>query len=255
MAETEAVTAEAYLGEDGSFQDNWMGNLPEDTFEKDDTGKSIQGDLGEYKSVGALVKSYLSKDKLLGTAIQPLAADATAEQKRAHFTKQGCPETAEGYEMTRIEGQEYDEATIKAASQYAFDNGIPKGVYEGLSKLVIDGQFKANKDVTDAQKVTSDQAVETKTNELKAKLGAKYDEGVEMANRFYNLPGDDTINKSFVEVLEANGLDTHPAVVEFFLEAYKLVKGDTVLEGGGPAGKTTVPGQLDYSKVVGSSGK
>lgn len=251
----DTIAADAYLGEDGAFADGWMDKMPDGTFEKDDTGKNKTGDLAEHKTIGAVVKSYLGKDKLLGTAIQPLAADATPEQKRAHFTKQGCPETPEGYEIIREEGKEYNEELITAMSKYAHDNGIPKTVYEGQAKLVIDALFKANDDFTAAAKVANDQAVETQTNELKAKLGAKYDTGVEMANRFYNLPGDDVVNKAFVDVLEANGLDTHPAVVEFFREAWILVKGDVAPAGGEAGGKTTKPGELNYETVVGDSGR
>jgi hypothetical protein len=252
MAETEAV---AVLGEDGSFTDGWMDSLPAGTFENDDAGKPKQGDLADHKNIGSVVKSYLNKDKMLGTAIQPLAADATPEQKRAHYTKQGCPPTVEGYEIAREDGKEYNEKLITAMSKYAHDNGISKTVYEGQAKMVIDALFKANDDAVTALKTANDQAVETKTNELKAKLGAQYDAGVDMANRFYNLPGDDVVNQSFVEVLKANGLDSHPAVIEFFMEAWKLVKGDVAPSGGEPPGKTTEPGELDYSKVVGNTGK
>lgn len=263
MSNGEPVMAEAYLGEDGAFQENWLGNLPEDTFEKDDTGKVKQGDLAEHKGLASIVKSYLNKDKLLGTAIQPLAEDATDEQKKAHRVKVGCPETVAGYEITKPtlpEGMAFDEELIKSASQYAHDKHMPKGVFEGLAKLVIERQMTTTKEMmaaaakaqTEAQ-TEKDKTITTAENELKGEWGAEYDKNLEMANRFYDLPGDDATNKAFAELMEEKGLNHHPAVVKFFREAYKLVKEDEIPGGGGPAGKTRVPGQLDYSTVHGNS--
>lgn len=277
MAETETVAAETYLGDDGAFQEGWLDGLPEDTFEKDDTGKAKQGDLAEHKTIGSVVKSYLNKDKLLGTAIQPLAEDATLEQKRAHFTKLGCPEKVEGYEIPKPqlpEGMVYDDETIKAATQYAYDNGAPKGLFEGLAKVVIEGQMKKYGELVTADKTAQeeaaktaqqekDKAIEAAENQLKTKHGAEYDTVLEMANRGHNMPGNEEVNKAFVDLIENSttpegkkGLSSHPAMVEFMYHFYKdFIKESEVPGGGGPAGKGGTPGQLDYSEVVGNSGK
>jgi len=261
MSET-AVAADAFLGEDGAFQDGWMDSLPADTFEKDDTGKLKQGDLADHKGIGSIIKSYLNKDKMLGTAIQPLGDKPTTDQIKAYRAKVGCPETVEGYEVKKPEvpdGMAYDEELVKACSKYAHDNHIPKGIFEGMAKLVIDGQIDTFKKVSEAnvkfEQEESDRAIETADNQLKAKHGAKYDEVVESANRFYDLPGNDEVNKAFTDLMKEKKLDSHPAVLDFFHESYKLVKGDTPPPPGSPAGQMTVPGQLDYSKVVGNSGK
>lgn len=270
MAETEAVAAEAYLGDDGALQDGWLGNLPEDTFEKDDTGKMIQSDLADHKTFGSIAKSYVQKDKVIGTAIQPLPEKPTDEQVKAHRAKVGCPETAEGYEVgppaNLPDGMQFDTELLKTVGKYAHDNHVPKGVFEGLAKLVIEQQTATYKQIMEANaKITAeeetkkqaekDKVIETAENQLKGKHGAKYDEVVEMANRFYDLPGNNEVNKAFTDLMAEKGLNSHPAVLEFFHEAYKLVKGDTIPGSGTPAGKAAIPGQLDYSKVVGNSGR
>jgi hypothetical protein len=263
MSETEAVAAESYLGEDGAFQEGWMDNLPEDTFEKDDTGKPKQGDLADHKDVASVVKSYLNAQKLLGTAIQPLPDTPTEEQVKAHRAKVGCPETAEGYEVAKPElpeGMDFDEELVKNISKYAHDNHVPKGVFEGMAKLLIEGQTETFKKITaanaKAEQEAKDKAIETAENQLKGKHGAKYDEVVETANRFYDLPGDDAVNKAFTDLMEERGLNSHPAVVEFFHEAFKLVQEESTPESGSPTGgKQAVPGQLDYSTVHGHSGR
>jgi len=264
---TEAVAAESILGEDGAFQDGWLDSMPEDTFEKDDTGKFKQGDLADHKNIGSIVKSYLNKDKLLGTAIQPLGDKPTEDQIKAHRTRVGCPDTVKGYEVAKPElpdGMDFDEELLVKCSQYAHDNHIPKGVFEGLSKLVVDGQMATYKSVVEsnakieaenaetAQK-EKDKAIETAANKLKGEWGAEYDGNLETANRFYDLPGNDEVNKAFTDLMAEKGINSHPIVVKFFHEAYKLVKEDTAPSGEGSAGKIAVPGQLDYTKVVGDS--
>ena len=253
---TEAVAAETFLGEDGAFQDGWLGNLPEDTFEKDDTGKLKQGDLSDHKNLGSIVKSYLNKDKLLGTAIQPLPEDASEDQIKAHRAKVGCPETVEGYEVVKPElpeGMKFDDELLANCSKYAHDNHIPKGVFEGLAKMLISGQIGTFNQIVEAATNDRNQAIETATNKLKGEWGAEFDGNKETANRFYDLPGNDAVNKAFTDLMTEYGLDSHPVVLKFFHEAYKLVKEDTSPEGGGSAGKTTVPGQLNYDTVVGHS--
>lgn len=261
------VAAEAYLGVDGALQDGWLDNMPEDTFEKDDTGKFKQGDLVDHKNFSSIVKSYLNKDKLLGTAIQPLPEKPTEEQIKAYRAKVGCPETREGYEVVKPnlpDGMDFDEELLVKCSQYAHDNHIPKGIFEGLSKLVVDGQMETFKKVTEANakievenaevaRKEKDKAIETASNKLKGEWGANHDGNLEMANRFYDLPGNDEVNKAFTDLMAEKGINSHPVVVKFFHEAYKLVKEDTAPGGGAAAGKTSKPGQLDYSKVVGNS--
>jgi hypothetical protein len=134
------------LGDDGAFAENWTDNLPEDTFEKDDTGKPKMGDLADVKNLPTLIKNHLNLQGKLGTAIFPLKEDATDEERRAHFTKLGCPETVEGYEVKAPEIPEgapiaFSEDLLKACTKYAHDNGIPKTVYEGLANTLIDGQM------------------------------------------------------------------------------------------------------------------
>ena len=47
MSNGDAIAADAFLSDNGAFQDGWLDNLPEGTFEKDDTGQLKQGDLAE----------------------------------------------------------------------------------------------------------------------------------------------------------------------------------------------------------------
>ena len=257
----DVVMAESFLADDGAFQDGWLGNLPEDTFERDDTGVFKQGDLGDHKSIASIVKSYLNKDKMLGKAIQPLPEKPTPEQIAAYNIKMGCPEKAEGYETHKPdlpEGMAFDDNLMASCAKYAHDNHIPKGVFEGLAKMVVDGQIETFKKVSDANakfmQEESDKSIAAAESALKAKHGAEYPAVLDMANRFYELPGNAEVNKAFTDLLKERGMDSNPAVIDFFHECYKLVKGDVVPGVVGVSGGNPVPaGQLDYSVIVGNS--
>lgn len=253
---TEAVLADAYLGDNGAFAENWMDSLPEGTFEKDDTGKLKTGDLADHKDVASVVKSYMNSQKLLGTAIQPLADDASDEERRAHFTKQGCPEKADGYETVMPEkmpeGMLFSEEIMTAAKNFAHANGVKKEIFEGLSKVVLDSQIKMFGEMVAAAKVEQDKVAEEASNKLKGKWGADYDKFLEMGRRSYDVHG----GKEFVDLMESTGLKDNPVVVETFLEIYKQTNPKEFVTGGaGEGAKTTPAGELDYSKVHGHSGR
>lgn len=254
--ENESVGSDAYLGDDGAFAANWMDNLPDGTFEKDDTGKNKVGDIADHKDIGSIVKSYLNKDKLLGTAIQPLKDDASDEERRAHYTKQGCPEKADGYETVlpekMPEGMLFSEEIMTDAKNYAHANGVKKEIFEGLSKVVLDSQIKMfDKMVADA-KIAQDNVAEKANNKLKGKWGADHDKYVELARRAYDVHG----GQAFVDLMESTGLKDNAIVVETFLEIFKQTNPKEFVGGTGePAGKTTPTGQLDYSEVHGNSGR
>jgi hypothetical protein len=54
--------------------------------------------------------------------------------------------------------------------------------------------------------------------------------------------------------MESSGLKDNAIVVETFLEIFKQTNPKEFVTSGAAPSKTTVPGQLDYSKVVGNSG-
>lgn len=252
----DAVGSDAYLGDDGAFAEGWMDNLPDDTFEKDDTGVLKTGDLADHKYIGSVVKSYMNSQKLLGTAIQPLKDDASDEERRDHYTKQGCPEKADGYETVlpekMPEGMLFSEEIMTDAKNYAHANGVKKEIFEGLSKVVLDSQIKMFTGMVEESVKKADAAAEEATNKLKGKWGADHDKFVEMARRAYDVHG----GKEFVDLMESSGLKDNAIVVETFLNIFKQTNPKEFVGGTKePASKTIPTGELDYSEVHGHSGR
>ena len=253
--DAEAIGSDAFLGDDGAFAENWMDNLPEDTFENDETGKNKTGDLADLPNFPTLVKNHLNLQGKLGTAIFPLGDDASDEERRAHYTKQGCPEKAEGY-VTPMpeklpEGMLFSEDIMTAAKNYAHANGVKKEIFEGLSKVVLDSQIEMFNKMVEQAKKDSDKVAEEATNKLKGKWGADHDKYVEMARRAYDVHG----GKEFVDLMESTGLKDNAIVVETFLEIFKQTNPKEFVSGGPETPKETPAGQLDYSNVHGHSGR
>ena len=245
----DAVTADAYLGDDGALQDGWLDAMPEGTFEKDDTGKNITANLAEHKDFAGIVKSFVGQHKLVGSAIQPLKDDATPEQRAEFFQKFGCPKTVEGYELTAPtelpEGMEYKQDLANAVSAVAFSEGVSKMALQKLAGSFNQWQIENFK----AQEATKakDIAKTFDDNEaaLKVEWGEDFDKNIEITNKLTTqVPSLMNIVKL---VFDVTGKGNHPVVHEALYEAALKILPDTIIAGG----TVTVPaaGSLSYPSM------
>lgn len=249
----ETVTADAYIGDDGVFKEDWMDALPEDTFEKDDTGKKMTANLADHKDLKGMVRSFVGQHKLVGSAIQPLKEDATPEQRAEFFQRFGCPKTIEGYELTAPaeipEGMEYRQELVDAMTAIAFGEGAPKTLMQKLATGFNQWQVENFK----TQKATWEAAV-AKTfddNEaaLKVEWGADYDKNIEITNKLTTqIPELMDIVKL---VFEVTGKGNHPVIHKALFKAALKILPDTVVTGGVTTETKTKPGQLVYDKSPG----
>lgn len=250
---TEAVTADAYLGENGALQDGWLDNFPEGTFEKDETGKLMTANLKDHKDLTGLVKSFVGQHKLVGSAIQPLKEDATPEQKAEFHQKMGCPKTVEGYELTAPtelpEGMEYRQDLVDAVSAVALGEGVSKTAMQKLATSFNAWQVENFKAQATAREAAIAKTFDEGEATLKVEWGVDYDKNVEIMNKLTTqIPELAEIVKL---VFDLSGKGNHPVVHKALYKAALKILPDTVVTGGVKTEKTTVPGQLDYSKVVG----
>lgn len=250
---TETVAADTYIGDNGVLQENWLDNFPEGTFEKDGTGKLMTANLADHKDLTGLVKSFVGQHKLVGSAIQPLKDDATPAQKAEFHQKFGCPKTIAEYELkapTELpEGMEYRQDLVDAVSAVALGEGVSKTAMQKLATSFNAWQIENFK--TQATKRQAD--IEKTFNEgdaaLKVKWGDDYDKNIEIINKLTTqIPALANIVKL---VFDISGKGNHPVVHEALFEAALKILPDSVVTGGVKEGKTTVPGQLDYTTVVG----
>lgn len=250
---TETVTADTYLGDDGVLQDGWLEALPEGTFEKDDTGKLMTANLSDHKDLPGIIKSFVGQHKLVGSAIQPLKEDATLEQKAEFYQKFGCPKTLEGYELKAPadlpEEMEYREDLMNAMTAIAFSEGASKSLIQKMAAGFNQWQIENFKTQKAAMETAIAKTFDDNEAALKVEWGADFDKNVEITNKLTTqIPELMEIVKL---VFEVTGKGNHPVVHKALYNAALKILPDTVVTGGVKTGKTTVPGQLDYSTVVG----
>lgn len=253
MSNGDPVTADAYIGDNGVLQDGWLDNFPEGTFEKDNTGKLMTANLTDHKDLTGLVKSFVGQHKLVGSAIQPLKEDATPEQRAEFNQKFGCPKTVEGYELTKPtelpEGMVYRQDLVDAVSAVAFKNGVSKTALQELAGSFNQWQIENFKTQKAAQETAIAKTFDDNEAALKVEWGTDYDKNIEITNKLITqIPELMDIVKL---VFDLSGKGNHPVVHKTLFKAALKILPDTVVIGGVKTEKTTVPGQLDYSTVVG----
>lgn len=253
MSNGDAVTADAYLGDNGVLQEDWLDALPEGTFEKDDTGKLMTANLADHKDLAGIVKSFVGQHKLVGSAIQPLKEDATPEQKAEFFQRFGCPKTVEGYELTAPtelpEGMEYRQDLVDAVSAVAISEGVSKTAMQKLANSFNQWQIENFK----TQKAKKEADIEKTFDEgeaaLKVEWSDDFDKNVAIIRKLEAQAPE--IQEISDIVFKITGKGNHPVLHKAFYKLALKILPDSVVTGGVKTGKTTVPGQLDYSKVVG----
>ena len=253
MSNGDPITADAYIGDDGALQDGWLGKFPEGTFEKDDTGKLMTANLADHKDLSGVVKSFVGQHKLVGSAIQPLKDDATPEQKAEFYQKFGCPKTLEGYELKAPtdlpEGMVYRQDLVDAVSTVAMSEGVSKTAMQKLATSFNQWQIENFKTQKAEMEATIAKTFDDNEATLKVEWGADYDKNVEITNKLTTqIPELMEIVKL---VFELSGKGNHPVVHKALYNAALKILPDSVVSGSPATGKKGVPGQLDYSTVVG----
>ncbi len=177
---------------------------------------------------GAL-KSYRDLEVNASGKVKMPTPESSAEEIRAFYQKSGCPENPEGYEVSGLPEAmpEFlrNEDTEKALSQIAYDQGISKQAFE----TIVRGFYEK----TDADFRTANlQGEQT----LKEQHGDKYDEVVNVANRFF-----DSCSPEFCELVKATGLASHPVFINEFNSKGKQTMADTLVRGDGGGGAPPDP--------------
>ena len=170
-----------------------------------------QGPADAVKSYRELEKSASGKVKL------PVEGQSSAEEIRAFYEKTGCPKTPDGYTVNIPEEVSHlrDEPMETVMKEIAYKKGVSEQAFDAI----VGNYYKAMADraVQEAQQAKL---------ELKQELGDKYEEGVEIAQRFVG-----TCSKEFQELMEQTGMGRHPVFIKEFIAKGKQTMADTLIKG------------------------
>lgn len=241
MSNGDAVTADAYLGENGVLQDGWMDNLAEELRE-DETLKNT-------KDIHGLSSQLVNAQKQLGTAIQIPKDDATPEQKAEFHQKMGCPKTIEGYELVKPtdmpEGMDYREDLMGAMTAIAFGEGASKSLMQKLATGFNQWQVENFKTQKAKQEKDISDIFDKNEAALKVEWGTDFDKNIEITNKLTaQIPELMDIVKL---VFDISGKGNHPVVHKALYKAALKILPDTVVTGGVAAKE--VAGSLSYPSM------
>lgn len=168
----------------------------------------------KFTSPADVVKSYAELQRKLGSAINPLAEDASEEHIDEFYTRLGRPATADGYDLKRPElpdGLEYSEELEKAGRTWFHKAGL-----NNTQAAILFGGFNEFALAVAEQRVNADkEAVAEATTALRREWGADYDKNLDYAERaFQEYFGADKGTMRVLTLADGTPIGSHPLFVK-----------------------------------------
>jgi len=208
------------------FEDQELGPLLPEDMRADANFKDI-------KTVGALGKSFISAQKMVGANRVALPSESASEAEMGTFYDSlGRPKTSGDYKLPDIPKElGATDATETWMRELFHKAGLtPRQAAEVLTGYVefSQGQIKTLDADIATSKVQAEEA-------LKAELGGAYAERLDLSGRGVMWAGGDELVKLMADM----GLADHPVVVKAFSKVGKEVGEDTSEGGGRPSMRMT----------------
>ena len=166
------------LASDGALNENWRDCLPEDI--------RNEPSLNSIKHFGALAKSYVAAQKMVGANKIALPGEhATPEELNTFYKALGRPDSADKYSVEDIEipkGFALDDAQVKEFREFAFNNGLNQKTF--AAAVAFDLQ-RARKEAEE-EKARSVAEYNSSMNKLEAAWGRKFEQNLAQCNAAMN---------------------------------------------------------------------
>jgi|TARA_R110001592_G_scaffold13613_1_gene62250 hypothetical protein len=217
VEETGSVEATAEVATDAGSSVDWKNSLPDDV--------RTDPSLADIADVGALAKSFVHSQKMVGTdKIALPKADATPEEMAAFYDRLGRPKEYEFEKAELPEGMSYNEDMEKQMKNMMHESGLTNkqanDLYKGYMGY-MGTQYSEQAAQSEGQK-------QEWFKELQKDLGKAFDQEVDLSQRAAReLGGDD-----FLKWLDTSGQGNNPMFVKMFAKVGKMMS-----EGGAEPGK------------------
>lgn len=180
------------------------------------------------KAKESLAQSYVELEGKLGRSVEIPGKDAKPEAWEKYFSRTGRPKTADEYKLIPYVGHKQDPVFDAAFKAKAHSRGLSAEVAADLY-LTVTQRLVEDKTAQEAQTV---RARESALQELKTKLGDKYDSALALAKRTYAS----IFSPESQAVLHAAHLDDDPRIAADLAKHGALFGTDHLLEGDPPGG-------------------
>jgi len=228
----------------GQNEGLWRAQLPADLKDNElltpyktigDAAKAHIDTVGKMKDLEGKLKEHETK---LATAIVKPGEKATKEEIAAYRKSMDIPDTPDGYEIPKVEGEEGNKEMEAWARETFHKADLSKAQAKLIGEQWNGFITEFNKAYVEAEKKAVDEAM----TKLKTDLGAAFNEQYELGKRL------------FKKVMDADFSETDhinlPTVLKFIIKSAKLVGEDKIPPGGQLKGEAVKEGMI-YNKTPG----
>jgi len=144
--------------------------------------EKLRKSVEKYSSVEDLVQAHNRLGGELRTRVKTIGDDATDEDKEKYREAMGVPKSVDGYEVTDVEGYEYNEAdqgVIEDMKVWALDHNIPANAFDQLVHSWVERSLTQR----DSYQSEIEKNAELAEGELHLKWGDDYDRNLSFAAR------------------------------------------------------------------------
>jgi hypothetical protein len=199
----------------------WLTQVPED----------IRGEamLQSIPDVPTLAKNYVNAQRLVGTdRIQAPQSSWGDKEWGEFFNKAGRPETPDKYtlptDLKMEEGVTLDEKKLGAARAHFHKMGLTNKQADGMLRYYAESLNST----TAEQRQKEEASVAENTNKLRAELGDKFEEGVDLAKGVLRQFG----SPDLINFLNESRLGDNPHLIRALMNVGKAISEDSAREGG-----------------------
>ena len=201
-AETETLTTQ----ETEQSEADWRAGISDERLRK-----SVE----KYSSVEDLVQAHNRLGGELRTRVKAIGADASEEDVTRYREAMGVPESTDGYEVTDVEGYEYNEAdygVIEDMKVWALDHNVPANSFDELVHSWVERSLT----MRDDYESEIEKNAQLSEGQLLNKWGDDYDRNLSFAAQAANTFG----GAPFIELLKTAKIEgfgmlgDNPVIVE-----------------------------------------
>lgn len=179
--------------------------------------------LNQYKTFEDMARGLVETKRMVGDRVKVPGEGATPEDWDKFFTRLGRPETADGYEFTKVELPEamgFDPADLNSFKEVFHKLGLTKTQADAIQKQYLE-QLKAKHDTILSE---YDKSVNTQLEALKTRWGADFEANRDLAMNTFNTYA----NPNLKATVEKEGWGNHPDFVELFHKIGTATKEDVL---------------------------
>ena len=194
-------------------------------------------DLAALKTPQDITKALIELKTSTKGMVKIPTDESTPEEMTAFFQKLGCPETPEGYELSKElpEGLEFSEEMFSGFTQVAQATGITqkqaKAIYEFYNNKSQEVAGTLGEKIAQTYKKSKEDGVVALQKEWGTDYKDNLDQAVKMGNTF--------LSAETKQYLNASKLGNHPALIKDFYKLSQQVGGAQMRGGDAPKATTT----------------